>query len=223
MKSQDRYLAMLKPLKLGKKTQAALGSIDRSLFFDRAFKKELYSEKTLPIGNGETSDDPRALAKMIDLLQIKKNCRVLEVGTGSGYSTAVLAKLAGLVVTVEFHEKLALEAKARLLGAGLGNVAYFAGDATEISHKNRFDAVIIFAACVLTPQLILDTLVPGGVAVFPMGPAHQQQIARYVRNDTAADPLKNFTFHDLCAFNSIRGPYGWRDQIEGYFIDDTGA
>jgi len=223
MNKKEQFIKKLKSAKISKRTIQCFEAVDRPEFFDRSFRKEAYETPVIQIGHGQTSDDPVILAKMIDLLGIKKNAGVLEVGTGSGYSTAILSRLASRMTTVEYIEKLAIEAKTRLTKYGADSISFLSGDATEIGGaKKKFDAVIILAACRLTPQLIIDILVPGGVAVFPMGPSHQQRIVRYVRNDRAADPLKNYEFHDYCLFDSIRGPYGWKDQLEGYFADDSG-
>ncbi|HOO70505.1 MAG TPA: methyltransferase domain-containing protein [Spirochaetota bacterium] len=223
MSKKDQFFSILKSAKISKKTRASFETINREVFFDRSFKNELYQGTVLPIGYGEKSDDPVTLAKMIDLLGLKKTSTVLEVGTGTGYSTALLASLAAKVTSVEYVRELALAAKNKVHTAGFTGTSFLAGDATEINKTKCFDALIIFAGCSLTPKLILDTLVPGGIAVFPMGPSHQQQIVRYVRDDSKKDPLKNYEFHDYCFFNSIRGPYGWRDQVQGYFIDHEGV
>ena len=223
MSKKDQFFSILKSAKISKKTRASFESINREDFFDRSFKNELYQGTVIPIGYGEKSDDPVTLAKMIDLLSLKKNSTVLEIGTGTGYSTTLLASLAAKVTSIEYVRELAHAAKKKVHAAGFTDTSFFTGDGTEINKTKCFDALIIFAGCTLTPKLILDTLVSGGIAVFPMGPSHQQQIVRYVRDDGKNDPFKNYEFHGYCFFDSIRGPYGWRDQIRGYFIDHEGA
>ncbi|MBN2160905.1 MAG: methyltransferase domain-containing protein [Spirochaetes bacterium] len=216
MKERSRYLKQLKDAGVGKAILGVVSGIDRLKFFDPIFSERVYSMETIPIGFGQKSDDPLILMKMIGHMGLKKKFRVLEVGTGSGYSTAVISGLVREVVTVDYHEDLARIARERLLGQGYRNTRFYAGDATDFDGPlGLFDAAIILAACVRTPYFVINALKPGGVAVFPMGPAHQQQIARCVNDPDVPDISRNFRFYDLCSFNSIRGIYGWVD------VDDT--
>jgi len=209
---KSNYFRQLSDAGIGAATMDALRGVDREKFFDPIFKDRLYSMERIPIGAGQRSDDPRIMARMTDLLGLKKECRVLEVGTGSGFSTAVLSRLAGEVVTVEYIEALALRAKERMDGDGHARVRFYCGDATDFEGDlGEFDAAVVFAACVRTPYSIVTMLKPGCAAVFPMGPAHQQQITRFVNELGAPDMSKNFRFYDLCEFDSIRGAYGWID------------
>jgi protein-L-isoaspartate(D-aspartate) O-methyltransferase len=210
---RDNYFRLLGDA-VGEATMEAIRRVDREKFFDPMFKDRLYSMERIPIGAGQKSDDPRIMARMADLLGLRKEWRVLEVGTGSGYSTAVLSQMAGEVVTVEYVEALALGARERMAGNGHA-VRFFCGDATDFEgNLGEFDAAVVFAACIRTPYSIITMLRPGGTAVFPMGPAHQQQITRFVNELGAADMSKNFSFFDLCEFDSIRGAYGWIDAPE---------
>ena len=209
---EQKYIRLLKKAGVSSVTVKAIRAIDKMKFFDPIFSDRLYAPEGVPIGAGQKSDDPFALARMIDLLALKRDARVLEIGTGSGYSTAVIARLAGEVVTVEFQEELALRAKETLAQEGITAVKFFQGDATDFNGPlGEFDAVVIFAGCARTPYSVINLTRPGGVAVFPMGPAYQQQIARYVNNIAEPDVTNNFKFYDLFSFDSIRGMYGWVD------------
>jgi protein-L-isoaspartate(D-aspartate) O-methyltransferase len=213
MKDSTKYLKHLKEAGIGKTVLDAIAEVDRRKFFDPIFSDRVYTAEAIPIGCGQKSDDPLIMAKMIGHLGLKKKkSRVLEVGTGSGYSTAILAQLSPNVVTVEYHEDLARTAKERVIGQGYGDARFYAGDATDFDGPlGLFDAVIVFAACSRTPYFLINAVKPGGIAVFPMGPAHQQQIARFVNNPDARRMGDNFKFSDMCTFDSIRGVYGWID------------
>jgi protein-L-isoaspartate(D-aspartate) O-methyltransferase len=215
MKESTKYLKHLKEAGIVKAVLEAAADVDRKNFVDPIFADRAYSPEEIPIGYGQKSDDPVIMAKMISQLGLKKKSRVLEVGTGSGYSTAILSLLSHEVVTVEYHEDLARSAKERVIGEGYGSIRFYAGDATDFDGPlGLFDSVIVFAACSRTPYFLINAVKPGGIAVFPMGPAHQQQIARFVNNAEARRMSDNFRFSDFCAFDSIRGVYGWIDVPE---------
>ncbi len=215
MKEKNRYLKLLKDAGIEKTVLDAIAAVDRPRFFDRIFADQAYSPDQIPIGAGQKSDDPLTMARMIGYLELKKGKRVLEVGTGSGYSTAVLSVLSREVVTIEYHEDLARLAKERVIGEGHPGVRFYAGDATDFDGPlGDFDAVIVFAACMRTPYFLINTVKPGGVAVYPMGPAHQQQITRFTNNEDARQMAENFRFYEFCSFDSIRGVYGWVDVGE---------
>ncbi len=211
-REKSRYLNALKSEGAPKTLVDAFAGVDREIFFDPIFADRIYAMEPIPIGSGQKSEPPLVLAKMLSHLPLRKKGRVLEVGTGSGYSTAVLSHLAKELVTIEYHEDLARSAKERLIGRGFPVSRFFAGDATDFDGPlGEFDAVIVFAACMRTPFFLINALRPGGVAVFPMGPAHQQQIARFVNDPDARQSADNFRFFDYCTFDSIRGVYGWVD------------
>jgi protein-L-isoaspartate(D-aspartate) O-methyltransferase len=212
---RNKYLKQLKDAGVGKAVLNAIAGVDKPKFFDPIFADRVYSLEPVPLGSGQKGDEPVIMAKMIGHLALKKKSRVLEVGTGSGYSTAVLSQLAREVVTIEYYEDLALKAKERFIGQGFTGARFFTGDATDFDGPlGEFDAVIVFAACVRTPYFLINAVKPGGIAVFPMGPAHQQQIARYVNNLDARRADENYRFYDLCTFDSIRGVYGWVDVAD---------
>ncbi len=212
MKDKNKFLKTLKDAGISQAVINAFADVDRTKFFDAIFADRTASPEPIPIGAGQTSDDAVILARMIGHLSLRKKSRVLEVGTGSGYSTAVLTRLAHEVITIEYYEDLARTAKSRVIGEGFSGARFFAGDATDFDGPlGEFDAVLVTAACARTPYFLINTVKPGGIAVFPMGPAHQQQITRFTNNPDARMPGDNYRFHELCAFDSIRGVYGWVD------------
>jgi len=221
------FLKKLKKEKISKKVIDSFEEVDRQLFFEPFLKDKLYTDEVLPIGFGQSSDDLKSLAKMIDLLDLKKTWRILEVGTGTGYSTAVLSNLVKEVVTIEYQEKLARVAKERLVENGYYNIRFYAGDATEEYQniKGSFDAMIIYGACRQRPLFLLTTLKSGASAVYPMGPAFQQRITVFKesRKQAEGETVSNCTFHDFCSFPSIRGLYGWVDQSNAHIVGDADA
>ncbi len=208
---RDEFFSLLKKHKVKKHIIDAFGEVDQERFFDPMFRAQMYTPEAVPIGFGERSDPPLALAQMLSRLGFLSRWRVLEVGTGSGYSTAVLSHLAREVVTVEFKEDLAAFSKRRMKTADIENVRVFAGDGTEYDASlGTFDAVIVLAACRKRPLTLLRSLKEGGKLIFPMGPEHQQQITLLV-NETVNDSEDVFrtSFHEFCEFTPIEGKYGW--------------
>ena len=189
----------------------AFEAVDRSLFFDPFFRDKIDGTAPLPIGSGEFSDDALVLARMINTLSPRKNWNLLEIGTGSGYSTAVLSSLVDKIVTVEFHEKLAKAAKNRLIDNGYFNIKFLAGDCAELDDTaGSFDAAIIYGGCTHSPYSVLNLLKRNGVAVFPMGPHHLKQMTFY-KNAVLKDndnPFSRYKFHETGEFPSLKGQYG---------------
>lgn len=212
---KEKFIKDLKKNKIKKNIIDAFEDIERENFFDSVFNSRIYTMEKIPLGHGETSDDPLVLAKMIQALNPKKNWRLLEIGTGSGYSTAVLSRLVSEIVSAEYHEDLAKAAKPKVISEGCYNVKFLAGDASEILEElGEFDGIIVFAACVQRPFTFIEILKANGSLVFPMGPAFQQQIILFNKPEEEMSEYSSayFKFMDLCDFNSIRGIYGWLDR-----------
>ena len=206
---------MKKSGKFSKPLLKALAGIDRAEYVDDVFHDKAWNPEPLLIGMGETSDDPLIMLRMIDLLELKKSSRVLEIGTGSGYSTSILASLAEEVITIEYHEELAAKSRKRLSRNGFRNIRHYCGDGTlfeNLDGLGTFDAVIIFAASIMRPLNLLECLNPRCHAVFPMGTPAQQMITLFKNSRDGESPLDNMKFLDLCTFRSLRGCYGWIDN-----------
>jgi protein-L-isoaspartate(D-aspartate) O-methyltransferase len=209
--NRSRFLAELKSAKIKKNVIEAFESVPQESFFEQAFSRLMYTPESVPIGSGERSDPPMALAMMLGRLSPQHRWRVLEVGTGSGYSTAVLSRLVREVVTVEIREELAAAAKRRLQLSRISNARVFAGDGTEYERAlGQFDAVVVLAGCRKRPLSVLRSVKSGGRMVFPMGPEHQQQIA-LLTNRASEDGEEMFhtSFHEYCIFTPLQGRYGW--------------
>lgn len=215
---RNAFLASLKKARMGKAIIDAFAEVRQEDFLDAAFKSSFYTDETVPIGCGERSDPLPSLARMFDILALRKKWRVLEVGTGSGYSTAVLSRMVAEVVTVDLYDELSGAAKTACRKRGFGNIRFFTGDGTDHEPSlGLFDAVIVCAACRKRPLSLVRSLKRGGRMVFPMGLPHQQQIALLV-NDApeAGDELFRVSFHDMCVYTLLQGRYGFPIYLPEY-------
>lgn len=211
-KINSAFQKNIKSLNLNKEVQHAFESVDRTLFFDPFFKDKISGFEPLPTGYGEFSDDVVILSKMLTVLSPQKKWNLLEIGTGSGYSTALLSTMVNKILTIDYNEKLAAEAKNRLISNGFFNIRFMAGDCSELDDTaGAFDAVIVHAGCMHSPYAALNLLKKNGVAVFPMGTEMLQQITLYKNINLAGDdnPFKRYKFLDTCMVPSIKGMYGF--------------
>jgi protein-L-isoaspartate(D-aspartate) O-methyltransferase len=165
----------------------AIAETPRELFVPAAQRASAGDDRPLPIGFGQTISQPYVVAYMTEQLALTGKERVLEVGTGSGYQTAVLARLAARVYSIELVEPLADRAFQLLLGVcGLENVELRTGDgARGWPEAAPFDRIIVTAAATEVPRMLLDQLAPAGRMIVPVGPARDFQVLRLFRK--AAD------------------------------------
>lgn len=162
----------------------AIASTPREIFLPDALKHQAYHNTALPIGQGQTISQPYIVAKMTELL-LAAPCgpkNILEIGTGSGYQTAILAQLFGHVFSVERIKSLQFQAKRRMNQLDLHNVSMKHGDGWEgWKSKGPFDAIIVTAAAASMPQALIDQLNDGGRLVIPVG--EQQQHLQVIERD----------------------------------------
>ncbi|MCL2893875.1 protein-L-isoaspartate(D-aspartate) O-methyltransferase [Brenneria tiliae] len=152
----------------------AIEAVPRERFVDEAFEHKAYENTALPIGSGQTISQPYMVAKMTELLGLTPVSRVLEIGTGSGYQTAILAHLVKHVCSVERIKGLQWQAKRRLKQLDLHNVSTRHGDGWQgWASRGPFDAIIVTAAPPEIPRALLDQLDEGGVMVLPVGERSQ--------------------------------------------------
>lgn len=172
---------------------AAMGQVPRHLFVPAVHRAEAYSDKPLPLDNRRSIHQPYVVALMTSLLELKPGSRVLEIGTGSGYHTAVLARLAREVYTIEIDATVARAAAKRLEGLGYHNVFFHIGDGyagwplrsmTPAGPRlDRFDAIVLTAAPPKLPEPLLDQLKVGGRMVVPIGSSFQDLMVITKRPD----------------------------------------
>jgi len=179
--SRDEQLMqlMLRLRQSGVTNRTVLEAIEktpREVFVERAFRERAFEDRALPIACGQTISQPAVVAMMIEALNLTPRCKVLEVGAGSGYVCAILARLARRVYGVERHRPLALEARERIASLGLGNVTIRAGDGTRgWPEQAPFDRILISAAAEDAPATLLEQLRPGGIMVLPVGQTDEVQ------------------------------------------------
>lgn len=159
----------------------AMGRVPRHLFMDSSFINFSYTDKAFPISAGQTISQPYTVAFQTELLDVKKHHKVLEIGTGSGYQTAVLLELGARVYTIERQRQLFLEAQ-KNLGPLNYKPVYFFGDGYEgLPAYRPFDRILVTAAAVEIPQQLLSQLALGGILVIPEGDRYGQKMIRVVR------------------------------------------
>jgi protein-L-isoaspartate(D-aspartate) O-methyltransferase len=164
----------------------ALRATDRVAFMPTSAAAQAYANAPHPIGHGQTISQPFVVALMTDLLDLTPESRVLEVGTGSGYQAAVLARLAREVFSIENIPALSRQAAAALAAAGLGNVVLRVGDgAAGWPEAAPFDAIIVTAAATEVPPALVDQLGAPGRMVIPVGPQGGDQDLRLIERNPA--------------------------------------
>jgi protein-L-isoaspartate(D-aspartate) O-methyltransferase len=161
---------------------AAMLKVERHLFVPKDLQSSAYSDQPLPIGEGQTISQPYIVALMTELLDLKGNEKVLEIGTGSGYQAAILAELAKEVYTIEIIEKLATSAEKLLLDLDYKNIRVKAGDGyLGWPEAAPFDAIIVTCAPDHIPQPLTDQLKEGGRMVIPVG-EYTQELKKIVKH-----------------------------------------
>jgi len=184
----------------------AMSTVPRHRFVEGALGDRAYGDFPLPIGNGQTISQPYIVALMTEALQLKGGEKVLEVGTGSGYQTAILAEIAERVVTVERVGSLVRQARAILEELGYHRVVIHLSDGT-LGWKQTapYDAILVAAGAPEIPPGLSGQLVEGGRLVIPVGPRHQQSLIRVTRREGQE------SVEDLgsCVFVPLIGDRGW--------------
>ena len=185
---QKRLRLLMELRRAGIGDARVLGAIERTpreKFVPLSFEDRAYENVALPIGNGQTVSQPYVVALMTEKLELGERQTVLEIGTGSGYQTAVLASLCRRVFSIERHRELLRDAERRFEELRLHNIVCRFGDGTKgWPEQAPYDRVIVTAAAPEVPSTLIDGLAPGGVLVAPVGEDHRdQQLVRIRRND----------------------------------------
>jgi protein-L-isoaspartate(D-aspartate) O-methyltransferase len=184
MIQSEKLMQKLKGLGIKEDVLMAMQKVPREAFLSPAFKHEAYKDAALPIGESQTISQPKVVALMTHALDVQKNHKVLEIGTGCGYQTAVLCKLARRVFTIERFASLKNAADKRLHGLGMSNYVTQVGDGSlGWPQQAPFDRIMVTAASPTPPQALLDQLGDNGVMVIPIGKQEDefQRLMRYYR------------------------------------------
>ncbi|MHB8836437.1 MAG: protein-L-isoaspartate(D-aspartate) O-methyltransferase [Candidatus Methylomirabilia bacterium] len=186
----------------------ALGRVPRHLFVEEALRGRAYGDGALPIGYDQTISQPFMVATMTEALQLQGGEKVLEIGTGSGYQTSVLAEIVERVFSVERIAPLYRRARSLLDQLGYHNVVLRHGDGTLGWRDHApYDAIVVTAGAPHVPQALRDQLASGGRLVIPVGDRHQQELLRITRGE-AQDEREML---GGCVFVNLIGENGWAE------------
>lgn len=159
----------------------AMATVPRHEFVEARYLDQAYADRPLPIGAGQTISQPYIVALMLELLHLGPTSKVLEIGTGSGYQTALLAKLAGRVYSMERHSELAQQAAESLSRLGLTNISVVTGDGScGLAEHAPYEAIVVAAAAAEVPPALFEQLNEGGRMIIPVGPPEAQEL-QFVR------------------------------------------
>ncbi|MEI8199169.1 MAG: protein-L-isoaspartate(D-aspartate) O-methyltransferase [Eubacteriales bacterium] len=186
------------------------GKLDRSFFIDNENKALAGINEPLPIGFGQTISQPSLVVEMSQLLTPGKDRTVLEIGTGSGYQTAILAHFSKHVYTVERIPELGRSARTKLEALGYSNISYRIGDGSDgwIEHA-PYDRIIVTAAAQRMPQELLDQLKENGIMIIPIGPRGLQQLMFIKKNPDGEIRTQSVEY---VRFVEMKGKYGWSEN-----------
>jgi protein-L-isoaspartate(D-aspartate) O-methyltransferase len=213
----DRYVAQRRALinrlqERGIRDMNVLQAFDRvprHMFVPQAVAFRAYEDHPIPIGFGQTASQPSLQALYMELLEIGPNDKVLEIGTGSGFQTAVLAHLADRVYSVERIRELATRAREVLDGMRMSNVAILVGDGTiGWSRYAPYDAILVAAGGPEVPQPLLEQMAEGGRMLVPVGTREAQRLVLVRRRGG------QWSYEDVldCTFVPLLGRFGWAEE-----------
>lgn len=187
----------------------AMGKVPRHVFIPDEYVESAYDDRPLPIGSGQTISQPYMVAVMTEALALRGQERVLEIGTGSGYQTAILAEIVPHVVTVERKPELSARAEDTLRALGYVNVELFVGDGSKgFEAQAPYDAILVTAGAPEIPDLLVAQLAAGGRLVIPVGNAFHQTLTRV----TLTEQGRRTERLEGCVFVPLVGEYGWKDE-----------
>ena len=192
---------------------AVMAEVPREEFIPDSYRSQAYADGPLPIGNDQTISQPYIVALMTQELRVNRDCEVLEIGTGSGYQTAVLSKLAKKVYTIERFAELSESARAVLNRLGIDNVEFYVGDgscgwsASRLPPSGCFDRIMITAAVPNMPKPVVEQLADGGLIIAPVGGICVQEL---IVGEKRAGKLVERLICDV-RFVRLLGEYGFED------------
>lgn len=191
----------------------AMRKVSRHLFVPESFQYKAYSDCPLPIGENQTISQPYMVALMTESLEINEGDRVLEIGTGSGYQSAVLAEIAEELYSIERIKSLLKKARETLDGLGYTNITTKIFDGTYgWKEKSPFDGIIVTASSPEVPQTLLDQLSVGGRLIIPVGDSSSQVLTKVKKTKEGIEKTELCG----CVFVKLIGKYGWKKESNNY-------
>lgn len=185
-----------------------MNRLPRHLFVPEAIKHQAYKDNALPIASNQTISQPFIVARMTELLELTPNSKILEIGAGSGYQTAVLASLAGKIFAIERIPNLTTKAQERLQQLGFRNVTLRCADGTNgWEVYSPFDGILVAAGSPEVPQPLLKQLKTGGRLVIPIG--HDPKTQTLIRVTRTPNGFQTEDF-GACSFVPLIGEHGWK-------------
>jgi len=187
---------------------SAIGKVPREEFIASQLREHAYEDRPLAIGCCQTISQPYIVASMLQAVELRPEDRVLELGTGSGYQTALLAEIVANVISIERHAELAEAARERLSRLGYTNVEVVVGDGTlGYLPKAPYDVILVSAAAPQIPQSLVLQLAIGGRMVLPVGSRDLQELVQIRKDETGIHQVRL----DGCAFVPLIGEEGFRE------------
>lgn len=191
---------------------SAMRKVPRHLFVDEEIRYRVYDDMALSIGEGQTISQPYMVAIMTELLALKGDERVLEVGTGSGYQAGILAELSKEVYTIERVKNLSLKAERILNEIGYRNIHFRVGDGTlGLPEEAPFQRIIITAGTPSIPPPLIDQLEDKGIIIAPVGDLFSQRLLKVIKHNHKLTE----EYHTPCVFVPLIGEFGWKNESRG--------
>jgi protein-L-isoaspartate(D-aspartate) O-methyltransferase len=184
----------------------AFRKVPRHLFVDNPL--QAYDDVALSIGYGQTISQPTLVARMTELLNLGKDQKILEIGTGSGFQTAILAQFSRRVYTIERHRELGDRARLRLREMGYANVTFKVDDGSRgWAPHSPFDRIIVTAGAPVTPEALSEQLAVGGIMVIPTGGRAMQELMVYTKTEDGLEARSE----GAVVFVPLIGQHGWKE------------
>ena len=188
---------------------SAFRKVPRHLFVSEALREQAYGDYPLPIGEQQTISQPYIVAEMTQALELNKEDRILEIGTGSGYQAAILAQIVYRVYTVERKRSLYVQARRLFDQLNYHNIVTRYADGTKgWPAESPFDAIVVTAGAPQVPEVLISQLVQGGRLVVPVGNQHTQELIKIHRGK---DNIQQTNLGG-CRFVKLVGEHGWKEQ-----------
>ncbi|MCS7003912.1 MAG: protein-L-isoaspartate(D-aspartate) O-methyltransferase [Cytophagales bacterium] len=193
-----------------KRVLEAISAIPRHFFIESAFESHAYQDKPFPIDVGQTISQPYTVARQTELLDVQKGEKILEIGTGSGYQTAILAYLGAHVVSIEYHQTLYVKAKILLSQLGFQVTLLHGDGSVGVPEYAPYDKILVTAAMPFIAKELLLQLKVGGYLVAPVGEKHKQRMTRVHKISENKFEQEDF---GVFVFVPLLGKNGWENSI----------